>query len=272
MKIIKGNFPDKKKGAGISDRKPEQQGNKTAPHDEAKYSALLLDLIKPYLEPRPHPDDLENMLELGIVAWNMAISKSMEFPDFQKMFDGALETAGIIETAIDTVKDIMKLKQEKYPDYTNFIENYEMIEDENGLIHVTIVSKSFIDFMNDIKLENEELEERQYEEGFVNRNALLVRPKPAFWNWVKQTDKDFTAPELPIEYCVYLINETASSREATKWVKKNFDRIFINELDAWITDENYWPKNRTYKMFSDLFEVEFHNMVMDLEKEPILKD
>ncbi len=166
----------------------------------------------------------------------------------------------------------MNAKQGKYAEHMNFIESYKLNEDNEGIMHVSIISKPFSDLMNDIKLEDLELEELQYEEGFINRNALLVKLKPAFWDYFKQNDNNFTEPELPIEYNIYLIHEKESDKETTYWLKKNFDKIFINELATWITDENYWPKKRNYKMFTDFFELQYHSMVIDLEKEPVIKD
>lgn len=272
MKVIKGNFSEKNKSGELTRQRLEAQGHKTIIDEEAPYSAMLLNLIKPYIEPTPHPDDLGDMLELGIVAWNMAVSKSIGLPGFKQMFDATLKTAGIIKTDVDIVKQIMKAKQQDYNEFTNFIENYELNEDEKGVMNITVISASMLDFMNDIEMEDEDIEALQNEEGFVNRNALLVKPKPAFWLWFKTNDKDFTGPELPIENTIYLISEKDSDEETVKWLKKNFDKIFINELEGRIIVEDYWPTKRNYKMFRDFFEVEFHHMVLDMEKEPVTKD
>jgi hypothetical protein len=272
MKLIKGDFFERNKGAAFTKQKLEKQGYKTMLNEEVPYSAMLLDLIKPYMAATPHPDELEEMLGLGIVGWNMAISKGTGFPGFQQLFDATLSSMEINKKDKAIIKNIMAAKQEKYAQHMNFIENYELNEDENGVMHVSVISKPFSDLMNDNVMEDEDLEELQYEEGFVNRNALLVKPKPAFWNWFKQNDNDFEAPQLPPEHTIYLIGEKDSDKETADWLKKNFDKIFINELEGWITDEHYWPKKRNYKMFTDFFEVEYHSMVMDLEKEPVIKD
>lgn len=272
MKVIKGNFLDKNKGAEITKNNLEKQGHRVTINEDVPYSAMLLDLIKPYLETTPHFDDLERILELGVMAWNMATSKSIGLPGFKQMFDATLKTAGIIESGVVIVKQIMITKQQKYAEHGNFIEDFELNEDENGMMHVSVISKSIMDFMNDIDLDDKEIEDLQYEEGFINRNALVVKPTPAFWNWFKENDKDFTEPQLPVKHSIYLINEKDSDDETAKWLKKNFDRIFINELEGWITDKEYWPKKRTYKMFNEFFEIEFNSMVMDLENEPVIKD
>ncbi|MDE3182092.1 MAG: hypothetical protein KGM16_01625 [Bacteroidota bacterium] len=272
MKLIKGNFSEKNKGAMLTQQKLEQQGHKTMLNEEVPYSAMLLDLLKPFMAETPHPDELEQILGLGIVGWNMAVSKATGFPDFEQMFDTTLNSIEVSKNDTTIVKDIMAAKQMKYPEHMNFIENYELIEDANGMMHVSVISKPFSHLMSNLEMEDEELEELQYEEGFVNRDALLVKPKPAFWNWFKLNDNDFEAPQFPMENTIYLIGEKDSDKETTNWLKKNFDKIFINELEYWITDEDYWPKKRNYKMFTDFFQLEYHSMVMDLEKEPVIKD
>jgi hypothetical protein len=52
---------------------------------------------------------------------------------------------------------------------------------------------------------------------------------------------------------IYLIREMDSSGAIKKWIKENFDNLFANELNDWYTDENVWPKSRTYKMFAEWF-------------------
>jgi hypothetical protein len=68
------------------------------------------------------------------------------------------------------------------------------------------------------------------------------------------------------------LQEIDTQKQLNAYLKKNFDKIFINELDTWLTDEDDYPEKRTYKMFTDFFEVVFHNMVLDLEKEPVIKE
>lgn len=106
----------------------------------------------------------------------------------------------------------------------------------------------------------------------INRNAILVRPKKPFFDWLNKTFKD----EHPIsdkeENNIYLIREMDSNEDIKKWIKKHFDNIFANELNDWYTDESGWPTKRTYKMFSEWFDVEIHSMVLDLEEFPVTKD
>ena len=75
-----------------------------------------------------------------------------------------------------------------------------------------------------------------------------------------------------LEHTVYLIEEKGSDAETEAWLKKNFDRVFTKELEAWYADEDAWPKKRTYQMFREWFDVSFQSMVYDLEDFPVDKD
>ena len=40
--------------------------------------------------------------------------------------------------------------------------------------------------------------------------------------------------------------------------------LFEAMLEGWVTDEAYWPKNRTFEMFGEWFEVQMSSIVQDL--------
>jgi hypothetical protein len=105
----------------------------------------------------------------------------------------------------------------------------------------------------------------------INRNAIVVKPKQALIDWVNSI-----YPESPIEAVneatVYLIKEKDSNEAIEKWLQKNFDNIFQNELNNWHTDEKDWVQKRTYKLFKEWFDIEIHSMILDLEETAITKD
>jgi hypothetical protein len=106
----------------------------------------------------------------------------------------------------------------------------------------------------------------------INRNAILVRPKKPFFDWVNKVFKDEDPVTEKDENNIYLIREMDSNEDIKKWIKKNFDDLFVNELNDWYADESGWPANRTYKMFCEWFDVEIHSMILDLEEFPVTKD
>jgi hypothetical protein len=46
------------------------------------------------------------------------------------------------------------------------------------------------------------------------------------------------------EGTVYLIPET--NGEPDKWLRRNFGAMFENELEAWYTDRDFWPRDRSF--------------------------
>jgi len=106
----------------------------------------------------------------------------------------------------------------------------------------------------------------------INRNAIIVRPKRPFYDWINSVFPEDEPVLKNEENNIYLIQRMNSNDLILKWIKKNFDDIFTNELNDWCIDESTWPKNRNYKMFSDWFETEINSMILDLEDDPVTKD
>jgi len=105
----------------------------------------------------------------------------------------------------------------------------------------------------------------------INRNAILVKIKQPLLDWINSIYPD-SPVESTNEGTIYLIKEKDSNVAIEKWLKNNFDNIFINELNDWHTDEKDWPQKRTYKQFKEWFDVEIHSMILDLEETVIKKE
>lgn len=105
----------------------------------------------------------------------------------------------------------------------------------------------------------------------INRNAIVIKALKPFFDWVNSI-----YPQNPIakteENNIYLIREKDSNEEIERWLKRNFDEIFQNELNDWHTDDKDWPQKRTFTLFKQWFDYEIHSMVLDLEETAITKD
>jgi hypothetical protein len=66
------------------------------------------------------------------------------------------------------------------------------------------------------------------------------------------------------EKTIYLIPDYESDEEGWAILEEVYDEVFQSELWGWHTDQSGWPRDRTFKMFQEWFEVEFHSMVEDL--------
>lgn len=107
----------------------------------------------------------------------------------------------------------------------------------------------------------------------VNRSAVVFLPTEAYLRWAKSCpdpDPDLTLDELREEGTVFLIPEQDGDPE--RWLRRNFKDIFAYELNAWYTDENYWPEKLTYKLFTEFFDVQFCFIVLDMGRDNIESD
>ena len=107
----------------------------------------------------------------------------------------------------------------------------------------------------------------------VNRAAVVLEPAQAYLEWAREcpdASPDLTLEELDEEGTVYLIPETDAAPE--NWLSRNFIAMFENELNAWYTDRDFWPKNCSFKSFKKFFKVRFCSIVLDLGKGSLEKD
>lgn len=144
-------------GTSIVKQKLEKQGYTVNMNEGKAYSAMLLDLINPYQDLTDGNESLDYLLELGTIAWNLAILKTasgIQKKEFPAVFDASMEDNEIDEPSSEIVKEIIKEKEKKYLKYLNFIQDYELFEDENNRVHITVISKPFGDLVSQYLKEN----------------------------------------------------------------------------------------------------------------------
>lgn len=105
----------------------------------------------------------------------------------------------------------------------------------------------------------------------LNRSAITITAKEPYINWANSL-----TPELPMQAKIlgeshtYLTNPDFDNAE--KHLKKYYKTIFENELFGIWTDENDWPKNRSFKMFCEWFQIEISDWVEDLSTKHLFED
>ena len=105
--------------------------------------------------------------------------------------------------------------------------------------------------------------------GILNRSAVILRPKKPFLDWrnsieVRDGRKgDYTLSALREDLKVYLVPGFRDPKYVEARVFEEFDLYFIDQLQACITMENEWPKNRTVEMFKKWFDIEIIVFVDD---------
>ena len=281
MKVIKGNFSDhnRKKKSAVPKK---NQDIPVIQDEDGNYSTMLLDLIKPYMDADPSVDEAEEMIQMGILAWNLSISQSLGIPGHNENLKSAVVEAGFGKKQVEQVKKMEKDKLVKFPEHTKFIKSYVLEDDSDNRMKVTLTCIPLGDMLMEVMdfdeddFDDEEFDDddfpfddtddSQYEEGMVDRSAFSLKHKPAYIDWAKKTNDILD----PTNNVIYLIEEKVSEAEAFDWLKKNFKKFMNEELEEVTDDKKKWPK-LTYKVFCDFFEAQFHSMIWDTVEEPLNK-
>ena len=104
----------------------------------------------------------------------------------------------------------------------------------------------------------------------VNRVVILIKPKKPFIDWAKYVDTEDELTDEHIEevfdgYSAYLLKDAEDDDEFEKIIRKEYSKIFENELAGWSQDESEWPQKRSYKVFKEWFEIITSLMVFDTD-------
>ncbi len=240
-------------------------GDETPDQNEGQnYAQLLEQFIEPFDSDFSDTEYYEDVIELAIAAWNFGNMK-MILPEGES--DEAITSVVEDDVNIDLLNRMIDLKITKFKDYSDFIVDYELEEsDDNPVLSVTTQQKDLY-----LTAMAEDLEadysENDYEENYINRCAIIVKPLQPFIDWL---DNLYPNGDHDLNGCMtYLIS--SDNEDVELWVKNKYDKLFTRELEGWHTNKKDWPKKRTYKMFQQWFQVEISEMVYDLENEPVLK-
>ena len=108
---------------------------------------------------------------------------------------------------------------------------------------------------------------------WLNRSAFVVRPRQPFSKWKDQLNAEDGILEdnrnSDKDVSVYLVREDEKGRNETPPLQSYYRRVFEAELEAWCTDPDQWPQDRTLKLFELWFEVTGESIVVDLEDSEI---
>jgi dolichyl-phosphate-mannose--protein O-mannosyl transferase len=105
----------------------------------------------------------------------------------------------------------------------------------------------------------------------VNRSYLIIHPKNPFWEWAAGSDNEIVYNSSDdTEGTLYLIEEDFFDIEPI--IEKHFKKIFINELSSITDEEENWPSERNFEIFSDWFRFDYGSIVMDFEKTDLKRE
>jgi hypothetical protein len=101
----------------------------------------------------------------------------------------------------------------------------------------------------------------------LNREALILRYKQPFVDWINAADPSPTSHTLTLadvnqERTVYLV-EVEDEVELAGWLAHHHQELFEEELNGWYTDPGLWPRDRSLKMLRQWCSFELHTVVVD---------
>ncbi len=231
-----------------------------------KYSDLLKDFIKPFENNFPKDYEFEDIIEFSIHTWNFAnINKIMPPEEFEELTSSPDMSA----RENDLFQNMLEFKEEKFREYDQYILDYEIEEEGNAEVKITVETADAEEFIESIKddFDRETLQE-DHDENYINRYAIVLKPLQPLMDWINNLDPEHKITEID-EANVYLVDDDIGDLEV--WLRKKFDKFFKLELEEWVTDKKEWPQKRNYKMFKQWFQIDISSMVYDMEKRPIFK-
>ena len=237
--------------------------------DDLMYSRLLNKFVAPFIERFPNDFAIEDIFQFGMNAWNMALLKKIvPKEDWRNMDSGSF----MPEPEKTIMKQMLDIKGKEFDQYKRFISDLFLEEDTKGKIIPDVFTEDAEHFLEEMMARSEEdLGENydNFEEGYIDRIAIVVRPQKPFFDWLNVMDAESFVFGMK-EVNTYLVDEAEEEMES--WLKQNYDSIFTKELFGWHTHEPDWPQKRTYGLFKKWFQIDVSTMVYDLVDRPINKE
>ena|SRR5438034_1015017 len=111
--------------------------------------------------------------------------------------------------------------------------------------------------------------------SFLFRSAITITRRQPYFDWANSVDVD--GPKLTEEFAnnrrtVYLVADANDDLGLTELLDEQWERIFEEELAAWMESEDDWPAPRTREMFDQWFEAEVSDSVIDLDPDEPLTE
>ena len=102
--------------------------------------------------------------------------------------------------------------------------------------------------------------------------AVVLRPKPAFLEWVRSVRPPDEDVEGAMDSVVVLAPELPRQAQLTSWVEQHHEEIFARQLGVWTEDESRWPEELSFEALCAWFDIEMAAGVDDLRHRPLLPD
>ncbi len=108
----------------------------------------------------------------------------------------------------------------------------------------------------------------------IDRAVALIKPKQPYLNWANSLPDPtpITLEELRKDGTAILVSEPEYKGDAETYIREIYLNIFEMELDAWHRDKRLWPSKRDYKTFTEWFDVEIYEIVIDSSEGEIKRE
>lgn len=229
-----------------------------------KYSELLQQFITAFSYDFSETEDFEEIIDFAIIAWNFG---NMRVIVPEQEYEEIMLVAAKDDLDVALINKMTAYKAANFSEYSNFILDYEIEKTDNDIVLALTTQEEEIYFASLSEEMDFDNSENEYEENYINRTAILVKPLQPFLDWCSNLYPE-EIDEMS-EINTYLISEDIY--DVDTWLKKKFDTIFKYELEAWHSNKKEWPQRRNYKKFKQWFQVDISRMVFDMEKEPVSK-
>ncbi len=255
-------------------------GKPISDNDDFQYAKIISDLKNTFNHEFKKNAKESEKIDLIISAWNMACIDQV-LPENARV--DLIEHSGYTKNEKKLLKKIIDLKQKEFAEFTRLINDFSLEKKEEGG-ELVVITTDIEDFVKNL-VENDDIDENidenidevfqkiQFEEGVINRNAIIITPKKPFWDWARTfspyySDSDSQSEEINNSN-TYLIGKDVD--DCKKWLQKQYDELFTIELEDWHSTKKDWPKKRSYKMFTEWFSINFSTIVYDIEERPVIK-
>jgi hypothetical protein len=235
-------------------------------NEGVKYSVLFSDFIEPFANDFPKDFDMQDVLEFAMNAWNLG-NMSLIVPE--KEFKEIMSNSQTDEFYGKLLNKMIHRKVSHFSKCDRFISDFELKE-VNGETVLSVITEEKEYYVANLLDEMEEVHfEDDYEQGYINRKAIVLTLQQPFIEWAQENCDSFEEEDAK-KSKAYLVNEEIDDLE--KWLRKKFDKFFMMELEEYNDNKKIWPQKRNYKMFNNWFQVHIASEIYDLENVPVLKE
>ncbi len=101
----------------------------------------------------------------------------------------------------------------------------------------------------------------------VKRVAAIIKPTEKMLSWVKKAspaNHHMKLSTLRRDCTTLLLPAFKGPEQAKSFIQEIYTGIFENELASWGLRSPQWPEDRTYDLFNEWFEIEYHSMIYDI--------